>query len=121
MNAAALVAVGGAVGAVARHAVSLALAEAEEGGVPSATLSVNVVGSFVLAAVTALAPGDSALLLIGVGACGAFTTFSTFAVQAVDALTERRYRDATAHMTLNLVGALGAVALAWTVVRAATA
>jgi CrcB protein len=114
----ALVAVGGAVGAVARHAVVLALEE--DGGVPRATLAVNVLGSFVLGAVTALAPGDSALLLVGVGACGAFTTFSTFAVEAVDALAEGRYRAATAHATLNLVGSLGAVALAWTVVRAAT-
>jgi len=119
VTAGAFVAVGGAVGAVARHAVCLALDS--EAGVPRATLAVNVVGSFVLGALTALAPADSWLLLVGVGACGAFTTFSTFAVETVDALDERRYGDAAAQAALNLVGSLGAVLLAWTVVRTVTA
>src|SRR4051794_10367702 len=75
------VAVGGALGTVARYEV----AQVESLGssrLPWATFLVNVVGAFVLrAALTALVTGGvgAALLrsFIGIGFCGGLTTFST--------------------------------------------
>ncbi len=110
-----LVAVGGALGAVLRHAVYLAVERRTAR--PRATLLVNVVGSFALGGLVAAAPSD-AVLLLGVGACGAFTTFSTFAVETVDAVEDGGYAAATVTATVNLAGALAAVALAWGLVGA---
>jgi len=110
VNGPLLVAVGGAAGAVLRHAVFLAV---ERGAaVPRATLAVNVLGSFVLGVLVAADPAADAALFVGVGLCGAFTTFSTFSVETVDAMIAGRYRVAAANATLNLVGALLAIGLA---------
>jgi len=110
VNGPLLVGVGGAAGAVLRHAVFLAV---ERGAaVPRATLAVNVLGSFVLGVLVAADPAADAALFVGVGLCGAFTTFSTFSVETVDAMIAGRYRVAAANATLNLVGALLAVGLA---------
>lgn len=85
--------VGGALGALARYAVGLLLRSAflGPGGVafPLATLVVNVSGSFLLAFVSSVAlrgiVSPQALVAVGTGFLGAFTTFSTFAFES-DAL-----------------------------------
>ena len=75
--AATAVGLGGALGAVARHAIGLAIESRWS------LIVVNTVGSFTLGLVVA-APVDSVVgLAVGVGFCGAFTTFSSFAVETV--------------------------------------
>jgi len=76
----ALVAVGGAVGAVARHLLGSAI---DRERFPLGTLTVNVLGSFLLGLLVFWPVGGDALLLAGTGACGAFTTFSSFSVSTV--------------------------------------
>jgi protein CrcB len=81
----AAVAVGGALGTLARYGVERAAGPSDH-GFPWATLSVNVVGSFVLGAVLTLVverwPRDRYLRpLVAVGFCGGFTTFATMAVE----------------------------------------
>ena len=82
----AAIAVGGALGTLARYGVERAAGRPMPLGFPWATLAVNVVGSFVLGVVVTLVverwPGDRWLRpLVAVGFCGGFTTFSTFAVE----------------------------------------
>jgi CrcB protein len=77
------VAVGGACGAVARYAVTLAVASFWRSDFPLATLLVNVSGSFVLGLFTTMAVERTTLdpvwrLLVATGFVGAYTTFSTF-------------------------------------------
>lgn len=81
----AVVAAGGAVGAVARHALDLALPH-DAGELPWSTLTANVLGSFLigLAAVYLVErrhPSTWAYPFVGTGILGGFTTFSTYAVQ----------------------------------------
>lgn len=75
--AAALVGVGGAVGAAGRHAVALRI----EGR--RSVVAVNALGSFALGAVLAAPISSGVTLVVAVGFCGAFTTFSSFAVETV--------------------------------------
>jgi len=81
-----LVAVGGAVGASTRYAVSQCTHAASD-AFPWSTLGINVAGSFLLGLLTAVLPegaaGERLRLLVGVGALGGFTTFSTFSVEAL--------------------------------------
>ncbi|WP_132056871.1 fluoride efflux transporter FluC [Halorussus amylolyticus] len=77
-----LVAVGGFAGAVARHAVAVAL----PAGFPWGTLAVNVAGSFALGVVLYEVRLTGRLtpelrLLVGTGFLSSFTTYSTFAVE----------------------------------------
>lgn len=114
VNPAYLVGVGGIVGAILRHLVSQAV---EIEAFPLGTLTVNVIGSFVLAAVTFLRVGDEALLLIGTGACGSFTTFSSFSFGVVQLWEEGEHLMSIAYAAANLVGALVAIGIAWLVVH----
>jgi CrcB protein len=105
-----LVGVGGALGAICRYLVDEA---APESVVPLGTLSVNVLGSFVLAFVTFIGAGSDVLLLVGTGACGSFTTFSSFSVATVELWKEGSRELSVAFAAANLVGALVAIGLAW--------
>jgi CrcB protein len=108
-----LVAAGGAVGAVLRHELARRL-DRDDGALPVGTLAVNVLGSFVLGFVTAVGASDRTLLLVGTGACGAFTTFSSFSFDTVSLWIDRD-RPATAALNagLTLGAALGAVGAGW--------
>jgi CrcB protein len=98
-----LVALGAGVGAALRFLVAHRL----DRRMPWGTLTVNVVGSFVLGLVSGLAPGDDALALLGVGFCGGFTTYSAFAVQTHG----RGAVHGTVYAGTTLALALGACAL----------
>jgi CrcB protein len=78
------VAVGGALGSMARHWVNLEIAHRLERSVPWATFTVNVVGCFVIGALAGrIASGRLHLTstmrtFVFVGVLGGFTTFSSF-------------------------------------------
>lgn len=110
IETASLVGTGGAIGALARHYLGRAV---DHEAFPVGTLTVNVVGSFVLGVVTFAAPAESVALFVGVGACGAFTTFSSFAVDTVRLWEDGRPAVAVGNAAVNLAGALAAVGLAW--------
>ena len=103
------VAIGGALGAMARYGVSTLLFDASTQRFPYATLSVNVLGSFligilfVLIVEKGLLPPEMRSILM-VGFLGAFTTFSTFSLDALGLWQN-------GHLLLALVYALGTVVL----------
>jgi len=82
------VAVGGALGAMARYAVSTWIFQISSHKFPYATLAVNVLGSFVMGILFVIIIERSALpvemrSLWMIGFLGAFTTFSTFSLDAL--------------------------------------
>lgn len=89
----AAVAAGGALGSASRYIVTVMVQRAFGVGFPWWTLSVNVIGSFVMGvAVTAIAlkwsAGQTAQAFLMVGVLGGFTTFSAFSLD-VATLIER--------------------------------
>lgn len=98
------VGVGGAIGAVTRYAVSLAVERRSLD-----TFVVNVSGSLLIGVVLGSDIGGPIALGLAVGFCGAFTTFSSFAVETVR-LAEDEYRVAAVFYAVGtLVAALVAV------------
>ena len=102
-----LVALGGAVGALLRYWVSMAVQRSLGPEFPWGTLSVNVSGCFVMGLVAAVADGQgylnpAARLFLVVGVLGGFTTFSAFANETVSATRA----GATAVGVLNVVASL---------------
>lgn len=88
-----LVAAGGAIGAVARYLVGVAFSSRGATGFPYHTLVVNLLGAFLLGVLATLVSekellSPEALLLLGTGVLGGFTTFSTLAYETV-VLAER--------------------------------
>ena len=111
-----LVGTGGAIGALCRHYVA-AWVEVER--FPLGTLTVNVVGSFVLGLVTFASPDADLLLLVGTGACGSFTTFSSFSFDTVRLWETGSRLRAVGNATVNLLGSLAAIGVAWGLVAVA--
>ena len=76
------IALGGAVGAVLRFSVS-SLLYTQQGNFPWGTLTVNVIGSFVLAFFMGWSGSQhhSWNFFLAIGLLGAFTTFSTFSME----------------------------------------
>lgn len=110
----AVIAIGGAAGALARHGVNTWSAAAFGLGFPWGTVIVNILGSFLMgviagAAAHGLPMFPYARTLIATGFLGAFTTFSTFSLDAVS-LWQRGETTAAALYVLGSVVA-GAFAL----------
>ena len=87
-----LIALGGAIGTVARYAISV-LAVPVSQTLPWGTIGINITGSFVIGFIgtLTLAHGrfplsENARLFVMVGFCGGFTTFSSFSLQTLDLL-----------------------------------
>lgn len=83
-----LVALGGALGSMARYGVGVALAAALGTTFPWGTLLVNVVGSFLIAVVAVLSTEAARLsepmrLLLSTGVMGGFTTYSSFSLETL--------------------------------------
>jgi CrcB protein len=108
------VAVAGALGALVRWRIGVAVGVRS---FPWATLGVNVVGCFVLAAVLA-GPGASrwsptTSTAVAVGLLGAFTTFSTFGYETFTFLRTDQIGKAASYVGLSLAAGLAATALGW--------
>lgn len=112
-----LVGTGGAIGALARHYVASAV-DVER--FPLGTLTVNVLGSFLLGLITFVGVSSDAMLLVGTGACGSFTTFSSFSFDTVRLWETGSRLRAGINAALNLLGALLAIGLAWALVQLVT-
>ncbi|MER6459156.1 fluoride efflux transporter CrcB [Streptomyces sp. NPDC001288] len=117
----AVVAAGGAIGAVARYALALALPTAT-GGFPWATFWTNVIGCAVIGAFLVLiTEGLSAHRLVrpffGTGVLGGFTTFSTYTVDIQKLVDHGRPGTGLAYLAATLCAALAAVWCAATVTR----
>lgn len=109
-----LVGAGGAIGALCRHYLAEAV---KRETFPLGTLTVNAVGSFVLGLLTFAGVTGDAALLVGVGACGSFTTFSSFSVGTVRLWEDGYVALAVLNAVGNLVCALTAIGLAWGIVQ----
>lgn len=114
---------GGALGALAR----VGLATRGVGGPPGfpwLTLTVNVLGAFLLGYFATRLQERLPLStyrrpLVGTGFCGAFTTFSTLQVELLKILDAHRYAVAAAYVVASVALGYAAVHLATAVVRRA--
>ncbi len=113
------VAVGGALGSVARVAVSLLLPAAR---LPWGTLVVNVAGSLLIGYLMGRLGGltlENARWhgLLVAGFCGGFTTFSTFSWQTLEAFQRGQPLSAAANVLVSVTACLGATWLGWRLTR----
>ena len=122
----AYVALGGALGALARYGISGWVYDRMGENFPWGTLVVNLVGCLALGLVirwlqvSAVAPELRPFLTIGV--LGAFTTFSTFSYETVALLQEGQWFRAGLYMggsvVLGLIAMVAGIALATAFARA---
>jgi CrcB protein len=118
------VAIGGAVGSVARYLVGVGSTKLFGLGFPWGTLLINIVGSFligVFAESFALKWNlpQSAQVFLTVGICGGFTTFSTFSLDSYVLIERGELWAAAAYVIGSVVLSIGALVAALHLIRAA--
>lgn len=118
------IAVGGALGGIARYGVDRALPWNGH-GFPWDTFAVNVGGSLLLGLIVVFAleiwqPYRYVRPFAAVGFCGAFTTFSTYAVETDQLARHHHAGLAVSYTVVSFVAALTAVAIGITVGRLLT-
>lgn len=116
MGTIALVALGGALGAVARLLISRALPGSLPGTIPWGTLAVNLLGSFLIGWLLASPTSRVAIspelkLLLVTGVLGGFTTYSAFNHETLMLWTGGLRMSAALYAGGTLVGAWLAGAL----------
>ena len=112
----AVVAVGGALGAMARYGVAIFIAQFWTSQFPLATFLINVSGSFILGFFTTFAVEKSSIdplwrLLVATGFVGAYTTFSTFEYESQRLVEGGATMFAVANVVGSIVAGFAAVQL----------
>jgi len=119
-----LVACGGMIGTVLRYGVAGLVGRARSGAMfPVATLTVNLVGCFVIGLLACLAEtrgmfSGTTRAVLFIGVLGGFTTFSSFGYETFQLLRGGQNLAAGSFIALQLVLCLPAVWLGDTVARA---
>jgi CrcB protein len=115
------VAVGGAVGSVARYALGI-LVQERAGTFPLGTLLVNISGSLLMAFIMEYALATPAVsrelrVLLTTGFCGGYTTFSAFSYETVRLAQEGDYRRAGVYVLVSVAGSLAAALAGFALAR----
>ena len=109
------VALGAAFGAVARYLVDRAVTWRFESVFPAGTWVINITGSFVLGLLTGLSTHhglpQGAMVTLGTGVCGGYTTFSTFSFESLRLMEDGAGLVALANFAGSIAAGLAAAAL----------
>jgi len=116
------IALGSAIGGIARYWTSGLVAIQFGETFPWGTLAVNVLGSFVIGLIATLTSPDGRLFagaevrqFLMIGVCGGYTTFSTFSIEALELLRNGELYRAGAYIAASVLLCVVAVWLGYAV------
>ncbi|MBA2480338.1 MAG: fluoride efflux transporter CrcB [Planctomycetes bacterium] len=112
-----LVALGSAIGGVARFALGEWWAFRAETGFPWATIVINVSGSFLIGLAFGLSERAWVRQFVAVGLLGGYTTFSSFSLQTLQLVHEQRFGAACANVGVSVACCLIAVWLGYALAK----
>jgi CrcB protein len=111
-----VVAIGSALGGMARYGASGVIANATGGMFPFGTMFVNVTGALIIGFLATLTGpngrmfvGSSGRQIMMIGFCGGYTTFSTFSLETLSLARDGEFFSAAANAVLSVVLCLAAV------------
>jgi CrcB protein len=110
------VAIGGALGSMARYAMSGFIAALTGGTFPYGTLVVNVTGAILIGFLATLTSPDSRFFIpasgrifMMTGICGGYTTFSTFSLETANLMRDGEWTAALANVGFSVILCLMAI------------
>jgi CrcB protein len=120
------VAVGGALGSLARYGTMIWVGRLLGAGFPFGTLTVNVIGGFIMGVLVELmalvwSPSELMRAFLTVGILGGYTTFSTFSVDVWLLLDKGLYGPAILYMVASVILSVAALVVGLTLTRMALA
>lgn len=124
MNAALWVGAGGAVGAMARYVLNASITRSWGDGFPYGVLIINVLGSLLAGAATAvllqrMPLNDTLRLFIVSGFLGGFTTFSAFSLDVLKLVNANQSGFAALYVLASVVLSVIAVFAGFMILKAA--
>jgi CrcB protein len=119
-----LVFIGGGIGAAARHGVNIAAARVGGIGFPWGTLTVNILGSFVMGLLAAFLAfkadaswTQNTRLFLTTGILGGFTTFSAFSLDTALLWERGQFGVAAGYVAMSVGASIAALFLGLWLVR----
>ena len=116
------IAVGGAAGSMLRYLAGGVVQKSVGASFPTGTLFVNVIGCFLIGALTQqfmnLEPSPALRAGLITGFCGGFTTFSAFSIETVGLIQGGEYGKAAAYTALSLTLSIAATFTGFAVLKA---
>ncbi len=108
-----LIGVGGSIGAVSRYLISSALLSRFGTGFPWGTLSVNLLGCFLMGLLLGVGwhSNSRVFVFLAIGILGSLTTFSAFSAETLRFANDAKYEYLILNVLANVGGSLLA---AWT-------
>jgi CrcB protein len=117
------VCLGAAIGAPGRYLTDRLIQTRHDSVMPWGTLTVNIVGSFVLGVVTGLTATHDipaqVTLAVGTGLCGALTTYSTFSYETLRLFEDGARMFAVSNVLVSVAAGVGAALAGFGVVSLA--
>jgi fluoride exporter len=120
-----VIAIGSALGGVARYWCSGVVARLVGETFPCGTLVVNVVGSFIIGFFATITAPDGRIFastttrqFVMIGLCGGYTTFSSFSIQTLQLLQDGEWLPAGANIAGSVILCLVAVWLGYALAAA---
>jgi CrcB protein len=123
MNPYLLVAIGGALGSVARYGTGVLVGKAWNSTFPLGTMLINIAGSLAMGLfigyITRTTPAwqADARLFVAVGIFGGFTTFSSFSLDAIAMLERGEIAPALLYVVASVVVGIAALYVGLVVMR----
>jgi fluoride exporter len=117
-----IIGLGGFLGSVARYVTTKFVDDKLSPAFPYGTLTVNILGSFLLGIIYIIALRKAGLtengrLFLGVGFCGGFTTFSAFALENFSLMQEKFVGTSLLYISISIVGGILALVAGFWVAR----
>jgi CrcB protein len=106
------VAIGGALGSMARYALGNLILEKSRSVFPWNTLVINITGSFIIGILGALTAAEGKMTsqsrlvvtqLLITGVCGGYTTFSSFSLQTLNLIRDGEWFYAAGNILLSVI------------------
>lgn len=108
-----VIALGGAIGTLARYIMGGLDYRFSNGVFPVSTLVVNVTGSLAIGFLWGIVDrfnfSPNVRMFVFIGILGGYTTFSTFSLETFNLMRDGEYRIAVMNMALSVVFSIGAV------------
>jgi CrcB protein len=103
----------GALGALGRFTVDAVVSARWPSDFPFGTLAVNLSGGFALGVLVGLGIVGDAILVLGTGLLGGYTTFSTWMFEAERLAEDGEYRLMWLNLAAPMVAGLAVTGLGW--------